>query len=405
MFYVDNSNNVFNSSMEISDVLENMMPLTAHSVLTHEEFVRTQPASPPQSTTFSKLPVPTKSISPEMPVPMECNSHPAVSPIRLPSPVGNTNETGAEKEGMQSVLSAASAFIQMSSASQDRPSIEQQDALRTILSAASAYTARFTGQNTRRLPGKKTIGNAGHLAQHIAGKNKITGSVKSEVDNLAEGSYGRKVLSKLSTELEVHCGGKFSCDAFDCKSSLHFQKVPQTNSLFQELAKKSGGWSKIVKFCMLVDGHGDKDCSGAPSKAMRSFSLVFNGAYTAGAQTVESPFTTIEELHSYDLESDSDGKLKDFINKMAVEGANKVSGSTKLEQKIKNIDKDLRKCVKDIKRYTQRDKIIEMWTKWKDSTERGTTEAPWEDTVFESTLNSDKSEADDIEEEWDDPTE
>lgn len=391
--------NIVNSATGISDALDLMLPLAQQPVTTHEQFVRKQWTVSPQSTTCS----------PEMPEPVDCNSQlsqQAVSPLPIPSAMGNTNELGAEKEDIQAVLSAASAVMRMSHASQGRQSLAQQNAVRTVLSAASAYTARLTAKEKRCLRGKKSVGNAGHLSKATGDKHRMNGSVKSEVDNLKECSYGHKVLSKLATELEIHCGGTFSCDAFDCKSPLHFQNLSQNNPLFQELAKKTSGWSKIVKFCMLVDGHGDKECSGAPSKTMRSFSLVFNGAYTAGVQMVESPFTTMEELHLYDLQSDSDGKFNVFINKMAVELAKKASGSTKLDQKVKNIHKDLRKCVKDIKIYTQRDKIIEMWTKWERSKEgRETGEAMWVDAVLQNTLNSDKSETDDIEEEYEDPTE
>tara|TARA_B100001094_G_scaffold242189_1_gene238146 strand:+ start:71 stop:1285 length:1215 start_codon:yes stop_codon:yes gene_type:complete len=383
MLLVDNNDNVFDGNVQINNVLNTMGPLTTHSDLNFDEFIRAAHQDSTPQSTYSEPSVPT-----------ECNSEQAVSPFRLPSTGSNANETSAEKEGMQAVLSAASAVIQMSSASQDGQPFAQQEAVRTVLSAASAYNARLTAQKKGRLKVKKVVGNAGYLAQHVGGKNKMNGSVKHPTNNLEKGSCGRRAISKLATELVAHCDGEFSFDKFDITYFLDFRKWSQTESLFQELAKKAGAWSKIVKFCMLVDGHGDKDCSGAPSKALRSFSLVFNGAYTDGIQTVVSPFKTIEALHLYDLESDSDGRFKDFINKMAIELAKKVGGSIKLEQKIKNIDKDLRKCVKDIKLYTQRDKINAMWTTWQESAELDSKLGvmPSDDSVIASMLQDDNSE-------------
>ena len=124
---------------------------------------------------------------------------------------------------------------------------------------------------------KKTIGNAGFKSERVDGRNKMKGSVRKETNNLEEGSYGRKVLSKLATELEISCDGTFSCDKFDAKSCLKFQQFPQSNPLYKEVAKKADDWSKVVKFNMMVDNHGDKERAGAPSKAMRTFLLVFNG--------------------------------------------------------------------------------------------------------------------------------
>ena len=49
---------------------------------------------------------------------------------------------------------------------------------------------------------------------------------------------------------------------------------------------------------------------------------------------------------------------------MAVEQAKKGKGSSDIDQKIKNAEKDMRKCVRDIKHYTQKDTMIEMWKKW-----------------------------------------
>ena len=211
---------------------------------------------------------------------------------------------------------------------------------------------------------KKTIGNAGFKSERVDGRNKMKGSVRKETNNLEEGSYGRKVLSKLATELEISCDGTFSCDKFDTKSSLNFQQFPQSNPLYKEVAKKADDWSKVVKFNMMVDNHGDNHCAGAPSKAMRSFPLVFNGFIIDGIQTVTPPFTTIEQLHLHDLDTDNDGTFRKFIKEMAVAQAKKGKGSSDIDQKIKNAEKDMRKCVRDIKHYTQKDTMIEMWKKW-----------------------------------------
>ena len=219
---------------------------------------------------------------------------------------------------------------------------------------------------------KKTIGNAGFKSERVDGRNKMKGSVRKETNNLEEGSYGRKVLSKLATELEISCDGTFSCDKFDAKSCLKFQQFPQSNPLYKEVAKKADDWSKVVKFNMMVDNHGDKERAGAPSKAMRTFPLVFNGFIIDGIQTVTSPFTTIEQLHSHDLDTDNDGTFRKFIKEMAVEQAKKGKGSSDIDQKIKNAEKDMRKCVRDIKHYTQKDTMIEMWKKWECSSPANT---------------------------------
>lgn len=411
-FFATNDSHILNSSMAIGDVLS-LMPLAPQPVVNYEDFTHTQQTLHPQTIT-----------SPRMPIPVDPNSQQAVSQPTLPSQFAlppvmevstglRSKEAVARRVGEQSVLSAASAVMKIAATTADAPEAQtffhQQDVIRTILEAGYKPALEKHGIGKGSTNKKRDAGNAGFFCERIDGRNKIMGSQRKEVDNLEAGSYGQRVLSKLATELSGCCNGTFEWDKFNTNSSLNFQKFLLSSTPYNNAAKSSGEWGKLVKFCMMVDKHGDKDCSGAPSKALRSFPLIFNGIFINGEQKVVSPFTTIEELQSHDLDIDNDRIYETFIKEMAVELAKGVKGSSDIHKKIKNIEKDMKKCVRDIKQYTKMNTVTEMWNKWVSSSntinseeQRKEDEIVPDNTVVNSDA-TDAEEADDAEEEYDEP--
>ena len=365
---------ILSNSMDISDVLS-LMPLAPQPVPVHyEDFTPTQPTSP---STFALPPA-----------------------IEMPTRP-RANEAVARCVAEQSIYSAASVVMNIA---ETRAGAPEAQTFLDQRAAVGSTVERDMQASTNR---KRTVGNAGFVSECVDGRNKMKGSQRKEVDNLVAGSYGQRVLSKLATELSHCCGDKFSLDTFDPKYSLNFQQYPQSENRYNDAAKISVEWSKLVKFCMMVDNHGDKECSGAPSKAMRSFALIFNGVFKDGEQTVATPFTTIDALQSHDLDSEN-GTYGNFIENMANELAKGVNSSIDIRKKTKNIEKDMKKCVRDIKKYTQRDTIIAMWDKWNtfNSEVQGKEDGNVPDNKVvnsDATDTYDAEDADDAEVEFDDP--